>query len=80
MLTIRLARNGRKKLPFYHVVVTDKNSPRDSNFKEKVGHYNPLNHGEPTSLVLERISYWIERGAQLSPTVKNLVKKYSKLN
>ena len=66
MLTIRLARNGRKKLPFYHVVAIDKRSPRDSNYIERVGHYNSLNHGEPTLLVLDRIQHWIEKGAQFS--------------
>ena len=78
MLTIRLARQGRKKVPFYHVVVADKRAPRDSNYIEKVGYYNPLNHGEPTRLVLDRISHWLTQGAHPSATVKSIIKKYSK--
>ncbi|HJN38334.1 MAG TPA: 30S ribosomal protein S16 [Gammaproteobacteria bacterium] len=78
MLTIRLARQGRKKVPFYHMVVADKRSPRDSNYIEKVGHYNPLNHGEPTRLVLERITHWLTQGAHPSARVKNIIKQYTK--
>ncbi len=80
MLTIRLTRQGRKKVPFYHVVVADKRAPRDSNYIERLGHFNPLSHGEPTKLVLERISHWLKQGAHPSPTVKNLIKKHQKLN
>lgn len=70
---IRLKRMGRKKAPHYRVVVTDKASPRDGRFVESLGYYKPLS--EPARLVLdlERVDYWIGKGAQPSNTVKSLI-------
>jgi small subunit ribosomal protein S16 len=77
MVIIRLARGGAKKRPFYNVVVTDSRSRRDGRFIERVGFYNPIatEKEEGLRLSLERISYWQERGAQLSDTVAGLVKR-----
>ena len=77
MVVIRLARGGAKKRPFYNVVVTDSRSRRDGRFIERVGFYNPIATANEESLRLsiDRISYWQERGAQLSDTVAGLVKK-----
>lgn len=70
---IRLKRMGRKKAPHYRVVVTDKASPRDGRFVESLGYYKPLS--EPARLVLdlERVDYWLGKGAEPSNTVKSLI-------
>lgn len=78
MVTIRLARGGAKKRPFYSVVVADSRDPRDGRFIERVGFYNPVaKEGEQHALTLnsERITYWREHGAQISPAVAKLVKR-----
>ncbi len=77
MVVIRLARGGAKKRPFYNVVVADSRSRRDGRFIERVGFYNPIatEKEEGLRLSLDRITYWQERGAQLSDTVAGLVKK-----
>ncbi|MET0431651.1 MAG: 30S ribosomal protein S16 [Hyphomicrobium sp.] len=64
---IRLARGGTKKRPYYRVVVADERAPRDGRFIEKVGTYNPLlaaDNAERVKLDLERIQYWLSKGAQ----------------
>jgi len=77
MLTIRLARAGAKKRPFYHVSVADSRMPRDGRFVERVGYYNPIASGQEVHLELdvERIDYWISKGAQPSDRVLNLLKQ-----
>ena len=77
MLTIRLARSGAKKRPFYHVSVADSRMPRDGRFVERVGYYNPIASGQEVKLQLdlERIDYWIGQGAQPSDRVLNLLKQ-----
>jgi small subunit ribosomal protein S16 len=77
MVVIRLARGGAKKRPFYNIVVADSRNRRDGRFIERVGFYNPIatEKEEGLRLLLERISYWQERGAQLSDTVAGLVKR-----
>ncbi len=75
MLTIRLARFGAKKKPFYRVVVIEKQSARNGRSLEVVGHYNPLTTPAQVLLQHERIEYWTGKGAQLSDTVKRLVEK-----
>lgn len=82
MVTIRLARGGAKKRPFYHVVVADSRKSRNGRFIERLGFFNPVPGGqeknEPLRLDLERINYWISRGAQPSERVNQLVKVYSR--
>ena len=77
MVVIRLALGGAKKRPFYNVVVTDSRNRRDGRFIERVGFYNPIanDREEALRLSIDRISFWQERGAQLSDTVAGLVKK-----
>lgn len=76
MVTIRLARAGAKKRPFYHVVAAEKSSPRDGRFLERLGYYNPLARGQEKKLELdvERIAYWRGNGAQVSDRVAHLIK------
>jgi small subunit ribosomal protein S16 len=63
---IRLARGGAKKVPYYRIVVANATAPRDGDFLEKVGTYNPLladKEGNRVVLVKERIIYWLSKGA-----------------
>ncbi len=69
---IRLARFGAKKSPYYKIVVTDSRSPRDSNFMESVGTYNPMltsEHPDRVRLVTERVQHWLSKGAKPSERV-----------
>lgn len=80
MVTIRLARHGGKKLPFYHVTVADRAAKRDGRFIERVGFFNPMARGGEVSLRidLERVDHWLSVGAQPSLRVKQLVAKARK--
>ena len=64
MVKIRLQREGKKKAPFYHIVVADSKSPRDGKIIEKIGTYNPMT--EPSTIVLdqEKVAQWIKNGAK----------------
>jgi len=77
MVVIRLARGGAKKRPFYNLVVADSRTRRDGRFIERVGFYNPLatDKEEGLRIASDRLNYWQEQGAQLSPTVARLVKQ-----
>lgn len=70
---IRLQRGGRKKRPFYAVVVMDSRNRRDGAFIEKLGYYDPCREPEIIELDLERVKSWTDQGAQLSPRVASLV-------
>ena len=76
MLMIRLARFGAKKKPFYRVVVIEKERARNGRNLEVVGHYNPLSHPAQVVLQHDRLQYWTQHGAQMSDTVKRLVKEH----
>jgi small subunit ribosomal protein S16 len=76
MLMIRLARFGAKKKPFYRVVVIEKERARNGRNLEVLGHYNPLSHPAQVLLRHDRVEYWTKHGAQLSDTVKRLVKDH----
>ncbi|MDR1424485.1 MAG: 30S ribosomal protein S16 [Azoarcus sp.] len=80
MVVIRLARGGAKKRPFYNIVATDSRNRRDGRFIERVGFYNPVATGGAQSLSIngERLAYWEQNGARLSPTVARLVKQNAK--
>ena len=72
MLTIRMARAGTKKRPFYHIVVADSRSPRDGRFIERLGYFNPLLPKEKTERLkfdLEKVQAWMTKGAQPSDRV-----------
>lgn len=73
---IRLTRMGSKKKPFYRINIADSHAPRDGRFIETVGTYNPLVADEnQVTLKEERIMDWLEKGAQPSDTVRNILSK-----
>ena len=74
MLSIKLARHGKKHQPNFRIVVIDSRKPTSGAFLEIIGHYNPRT--EPSSITLDhgRYSHWVARGAQASETVKKLAK------
>jgi small subunit ribosomal protein S16 len=74
-VAIRLRREGNRNSPYYKVVVADKRSPRDGKFIEIVGNYDPKKAGANYSVKLERIEHWVKNGAQMSDTVRSIVKK-----
>jgi len=80
MVTIRLARGGAKKRPFYHIVVTDQRNKRDGRYIERLGYFNPIAADAKDSLRIDlsRVDYWIGQGAQPSDRVNNLLKGYRK--
>lgn len=80
MVTIRLARTGAKKRPFYHIVVTDSRSSRNGRFIERLGYFNPVATGGETRLQVntDRVSYWVNQGAQTSDRVSQLIKEQAK--
>jgi small subunit ribosomal protein S16 len=74
VLTIRLSRIGKKKKPFYRVVVIERTRPRDGRVKEAVGTYDPLKKPAEIKLNADRIKYWIGLGAQPSDTVRSFLR------
>lgn len=80
MVVIRLARGGSKKRPFYHINVADARMPRDGRFIERVGFFNPVARGQEETLrvSLERVEYWIGKGAQPTDRVAKLLKDAKK--
>ena len=74
-VAIRLRREGALNRPYFKVVVADKRSPRDGKFIEIVGTYDPKKRGMNSTLKLDRVEYWISKGAQPSDTVRSLIKK-----
>ncbi len=77
MVSIRLARGGSKKRPFYHLTVADSRKARNSRFIERVGFFNPIARGQEERLRVdtERLEYWVSQGAQCSERVLKLLKE-----
>jgi len=77
MVTIRLARSGVKKRPFYHIVVTDSRNARDGRYIERVGFFNPVARGQEEKLRIDqsRIDHWIGQGAKTSDRVAKLIEQ-----
>lgn len=75
MVKIRLQREGKKKAPFYHIVIADSRSPRDGKIIEQIGTYDPMT--EPSTIVInkELLEKWIKNGAKPTDTVKALIEK-----
>jgi small subunit ribosomal protein S16 len=78
MLAIRLMRMGAKKSPSYRVVVKEKLSKRDGAYVENVGFYNPTREPAEIRLKMDRVNYWIGRGAQPTDTVRQLIRRQAK--
>ncbi|OQX17904.1 MAG: 30S ribosomal protein S16 [Desulfobulbaceae bacterium A2] len=74
-LRIRLTRMGRKKHPFYRIIVANSDAPRDGKFLEILGTYDPMQQPAAITLDQERLGMWLERGAQPSDTVNSLIKR-----
>lgn len=70
---IRLQRHGRKKRAFFHIVVTDSRAPRDGQFIEKIGSYNPLTNPATIDLNSDRALHWVQKGAQSSDTARAIL-------
>ncbi len=75
MLTIRLSRIGKKKKPYYRVVVIERTRPHDGRIKEAVGTYDPLKKPAEIKLNRDRIMHWIGLGAQPSDTVRSFLRQ-----
>ena len=77
MVSIRLMRLGGKKKPFYRVIVIDSKKPRESKAKDIIGYYNPLKEPPEIKIDMEKVKFWLEKGAQASKTVRSLLHKVS---
>jgi len=77
-VAIRLRREGTRNAPYYKVVVADKRKPRDGKFIEIIGKYDPKKKGTNYKIDVERVDHWVKNGAQMSDTVRSIVKKARK--
>ncbi|MBD2860174.1 30S ribosomal protein S16 [Spongiibacter sp. KMU-158] len=77
MVTIRLARGGSKKRPFYHLTVSDSRTARNGRFIERVGFFNPIARGNEERLRVDtaRVEHWVAQGAAVSDRVAKLLKE-----
>ena len=78
MVKIRLQREGKKKAPFYHVVVADSRSPRDGKIIEQIGTFDPMTNPSTINLSMEKVNEWIKNGAKPTDTVKKIIEAVSK--
>jgi small subunit ribosomal protein S16 len=78
MVKIRLTRRGAKKRPFYRIVAIDERKQRDGRPLEFLGTYDPLPNPERVDIKVEQLEAWIAKGAQMSPTVRTLMKREAK--
>lgn len=72
---IRLKRFGTKNRLQWRIVVSDVKMPRDGRFIEEIGYYDPLPAKEKFEVKQERLAYWLTQGAELSPSLKSLIKR-----
>ncbi len=80
MVVLRLSRGGAKARPFFNIVATDSRNRRDGRFIERLGFYNPIaaeGAQDALRVSLERVEYWTKNGAQVSPTVRRLIKEFA---
>ncbi len=75
MIAIRLKRMGRKKKPFYRIVVSEDSYTPTGRFVEEIGYYNPLTEPAELKIDKEKAMRWLQQGAKVSDTVKSLFKK-----
>lgn len=78
MVVIRLSRSGAKRRPFYKITVADSRNARDGRFIERLGFFNPIASGQEEALRvdIERVDYWIGKGAQPTDRVKQLLRQF----
>jgi small subunit ribosomal protein S16 len=74
-VTVRLARGGSKKHPFYRIVAADSRRARDGRFLEKLGTYDPNSEPAQVTLKRDRFEFWVKNGAEVSTTVKSVIKQ-----
>lgn len=74
---IRLTRMGRKKKPYYRIIVADNESKRDGKFLDIIGTYDPMQEPASVSIDTEKLNDWLGKGAKPSVTVSNLIKKHA---
>lgn len=74
---IRLTRMGRKKKPFYRIIVANNEAKRDGKFLDIIGTYDPMQEPAAVSIDTEKLNDWLGKGAEPSVTVSNLIKKYA---
>jgi len=72
---IRLKRMGKKKAPFYRIIVADSRSPRDGRFIEELGYYDPMTNPATIKIEGEKVEKWLATGAQPTETVKSILTK-----
>jgi len=75
LVTMRLARIGSKKRPYYRIVVIDKRRARNGRFLEILGQYNPIANPTQIEINPERVQYWLSKGAEPSETVRSILRK-----
>ena len=75
MVKIRLKRVGKKKAPFYHIVVADSRAPRDGKIIEQIGTFDPMTEPAKITLDKEKCEAWIKNGAKPTDTVKAIIEK-----
>lgn len=75
---IRLKRFGTKNRLQWRIVVADAKSPRDGRFIEEIGYYDPLPIEEKLEVKKDRLDYWVKQGAQVSPSLRSLLKRAQK--
>ena len=78
MVKIRLTRRGAKKRPFYRIVAIDQRKQRDGRPLEFLGTYDPIPNPERIDIKVEKLEAWLAKGAQMSPTVRSLIKREAK--
>jgi small subunit ribosomal protein S16 len=78
MVKIRLQRQGKKKAPFYHIVVADSRSPRDGKIVEKIGSYDPMTNPSTVVIDKEKLEKWTKNGAKPTDSVKQIIEKATK--
>lgn len=78
MLKIKLSRLGKKKQPFYRIIINEAKSKRDGKFIDLLGTYNPMVEPKEIKLDIKKYDEWVEKGAQPTETVLNLYKKAKK--
>jgi len=78
MVTIRMARFGAKKHPYYHIVAADHQRCRDGKFLEQIGTYDPSKPYAAATIDTDRLNYWVGKGAQVSTSLKKVIRERAK--